>query len=764
MYKLGFATLFFLALGLAAGGCSSVKSSAIPGPGPDTDNTLGQGEDCSGGGICAEGLACSGIDGTCQPVGSPGTTEEDGDCLATWECLWGLVCAGDGTCQEPGADGTTPAGGDCDDSSDCQLYLECIDGTCQGFQPPYWGGSTCADPAPDTEPFKAYFEVHGDSGEFYRLPFPNDIRLDNGHIDLTGHANPGVLIEELGNPVDDFIDMVEDDLDGFGTNSCVFFRFNRWLDGETLDNMENLYIVNIDPVSPEYGEKAWSGYKGNSARGRYICYNWLAICPSNGRPLETGTTYAAVLTTDIKNDDGEALEQDDDFAAMLDADPPGSSALADAWTAYQPLREYLGDQGIAKSSIASAAVFTTGSVVDTIPKVRDAVRAEAPVSGTVDEVDTGDPDFALYTGTVTIPFYQAGDRPFLTPDDGGDISYNSDGEPIWVEDEDVRFALTVPTGTMPGTGWPVILYAHGTGGSELSFVNNEVAAQLAAVGVAVLGIEQVQHGDRRGVSGAEADLEAYSPERLFYNFLNPRAARDSNVQAAADYFQLVRFVEDFATATGEPVTFDTDKIYLFGHSQGSQGPFLAAAHEPLIRGVILSGAGGYLLSSFLEKKNPIDVASAIQLALMDISVDTAHPLLNLIQAAYDPVDPLNHSFKILRYDWTLDGYERRHVFMSYGIGDSYTPEACQMALAKGLGVHQLPIEGHEIGGVTVIESLPHSLTYNLGAGVTAVVVQYEPDGDYDGHFVLFNHPDAITQYTTFVDTMVNDGLPVLVAP
>jgi pimeloyl-ACP methyl ester carboxylesterase len=383
-------------------------------------------------------------------------------------------------------------------------------------------------------------------------------------------------------------------------------------------------------------------------------------------------------------------------------------------------------------------------------------------------VDDGDAAFALYTGKVSVPFFQEGTRPFKTTADGGAIQYGTDGLPEWVEDEDVRFALSVPAGEAPLAGWPVVIFAHGTGGSETSFIGDGVAGLMAGAGAAVIGIEQVQHGERRGLTEEEAALDSNSPERLVYNFLNPRGARDNNIQAAADHFQVVRLIEEFAVITGEPVVFDTDRVYFFGHSQGTQGPFLFAAHEPAVKLLVLSGAGGYLVQSLLEKKQPIDIASAIRIVLMEFGeVDSAHPLLNLIQAAFDPVDPVSHGTYPFRTESAVTGYPRRSVFVSYGLGDGYTPDSTQEALIRSLGVKQWAIdEEHQVTGVGLVESLPHGPTFNWGGGVTAttVAVQYEADGDYDPHFVMFENADAIAQYTEFVRTAIADGIPLLVEP
>ncbi len=749
-------------------GCNNIEGQGAKG-GIDTSTSdnLQHGDDCSTGSTCGQDLECSGAEdtyGTCQWEGSPGTKGEEEECVASWECAFGTSCSSDGVCREAGTPGTTAADGACEEDTDCQMLLRCEDGVCTGIQPPFWVGATCVEPDTGDEPLKVYFDIGRTSGEFYRLPFPNDMDLKGGHIDLTGHPNPGVLIEELGNPVDDYIDLIENDLEGFGTLSHVYFRFNRWPDETTMKNQESMYIVNLDPNAEKYKEKVSSRFHANSARGRYICHNWLALGPTLGRPLLPGTTYAAVLTNDLKDDSGNAAQGDDDFPAMLGDQAPENSGLAAAWEKFAPLRVYLKEEGIDPQTIVAATVFTTADPAVKFPKVREAVRATAAPTVS-DFSNEGGSAYSVYAGKLAVPFYQKGTRPFSAVEDGGYVEYDANGLPTLVETEQVNFALTVPQGEAPEGGWPIIIYAHGTGGDERFFIDL-IATPMTEIGAAVISMEQVQHGDRRGLSGAAADLETNDPKYLFYNFLNPRAARDNNVQAAADQFQLVRLIEDFSGITGESVQFDQERVYFFGHSQGTQGPFISAVHEPGIKGIILSGAGGNLMESLLAKKQPIDVATAMKVALMDMSVNRYHPLLNLVQLAFDSVDPVNHARYAFWYSMGEVEYPKRHIFMSYGIGDTYTPETTQHALAKSLTLAQWPVTGHELSAVSVLEELPHTQThyFGQGVGVTTVVVQYEPSGDSDGHFVMFEHADAAKQSKEFIRTMITDGIPTLAAP
>src|SRR3954469_19235794 len=61
------------------------------------------------------------------------------------------------------------------------------------------------------------------SEDFYRLPFPNDIRKRDGRVSLAGHPRPGG--SQLVDPVAAIADAIEADSAGFGVNSAVYARF-----------------------------------------------------------------------------------------------------------------------------------------------------------------------------------------------------------------------------------------------------------------------------------------------------------------------------------------------------------------------------------------------------------------------------------------------------------------------------------------------------------------------------------------------------------
>src|SRR5690606_10937535 len=146
-------------------------------------------------------------------------------------------------------------------------------------------------------------------------------------------------------------------------------------------------------------------------------------------------------------------------------------------------------------------------------------------------------------------------------------------------------------------------------------IRPEVAGALATATpqFAVLGIDQVQHGPRRGDS-------TESPEVLFFNFINPDAARGNPLQGAADQLSLYRFAAALDLTAqesgGEAIRIDATRILFFGHSQGStHGSLMLPLSQ--YAGAVLCGNGGSLVHALLTKTNPVNLAGALPLVLQD---------------------------------------------------------------------------------------------------------------------------------------------------
>lgn len=636
------------------------------------------------------------------------------------------------------------------------------------------GLAACKSPDEPGSTTEAYFSVprEGVEAEFFTLPWPNDVRLDaDGTVNLQGFPANSTLVSI-------YLSVFEQEVHGWGTNAAVYFRFSSSLDASSLPatSAESLapkataYLVCVDPDSPDYATRIPVEVTYGAAAGEFIGGNHLVLRPVAGFTMREATTYAAILGRGVRDYRGRPLRKALDFVHMLRTTPVEDPALEAAWHAYAPLRAYLADQSMEPTDILNAAVFTTQPIVDTMVRLRDAVYRDMdpPTAIPADLQYTGSgPGYHVYEGTFEGPVYQHGEVPYATT--GGGFVFDANGDPVLNRTEPIRYALSVPTGDMPAAGWPIVLYAHGTGGSYRTPINNDVARDLARVYVdgevlaraAVIGIDQVLHGTRCQVSTC-------NPELNFFNFQNPLAARDNVRQGALDNVQLLRFVEAMnlpsAPETGVPIRFDPEQIHFMGHSQGglTGPPFLAV--EPKIKSAVLSGAGGHMILSLLTKLEPWNIPELVQLLLdEDDPITAIHPVLSLIQIFIEPADPLNYARHFIHEP--LPGNAPKHIYLSQGWFDSYAPPVLNEALGVAAGVELVgpwlePQPRVYLSGQS--DALERPVTGNLlGGAVTGVMIQYLAWGNADGHYVVFDNPNANQDYRHFLGTAIRDGIPTV---
>ncbi|MEM9492432.1 MAG: hypothetical protein AAGC55_25015, partial [Myxococcota bacterium] len=459
--------------------------------------------------------------------------------------------------------------------------------------------SAVVDSGPDSSaapgPARALFELpradQPPPSGFYALPFPNDIRVaaETGRIDMSDYIRPNALATL-------YVDAIADNVRGFSPLAAGHLRFDGAIDPASLPaspldaTAEDaaVYLVNIDPLSPRRDERVPLRFRFSAAEGETIGANWLAVLPYPGFVLAEQTTHALIVTDRLRAGDGTPVTASPDFLAVLaPGAPDDDAAVVRARQIYQPLLSWL-DQpgGDERSSVVSAAVFTTQDVTGLIGRVRQVIHDDLPAPTPrqiIRRIDRS--DYHWFDGLYDGPNFQQGEPPHVVAEAGGNIAVDeATGRPIIQRMEELRISFTVPRSDMPERGWPVVIFSHGTGGSYHSFERSGVAGRLARQGLAVLSTDQVMHPPRVPPGS--------SPEVLFFNFLNPLAARDNTLQGAADLFQVVRLVRNFDITERRPgglrVRFDPDRVYFFGHSQGglTGPPFLA--HEPHVHAAVLS--------------------------------------------------------------------------------------------------------------------------------------------------------------------------------
>lgn len=760
---------------------------------------------------CSGDLHC-GWAGFCVPSGT-GTLGSQ--CATATDCVRGLYCNIQGIggfCTDQTADDTL---GDidlpCESTADCLAGLSCSNNswTCQPgsilLTPDLFSGVPCWQAAEEAMDFGVRTVVPGsvETSDFYSMPYPTDTRRVGGKVDISDHPRPGPGLIGF-DPLGQVIDAIGEDVDGFSVMPAVFFRFTHPIDEETIDTKgQDASVLLVDLGT---GERVDATASFAADRNKYACHNRLMVRPVMKRPLAEGHTYAAIVTTDLRSAPAETGDSRkpvplDDLPMLLGDSAPGGGDDKHAWDAYAPLRDWIDDGGINASDIAGATVFTTGHPTSPMSGIREAVHLalepqvmEGPVlceagvkspcatpgwadtpggqEGLDDPRDCPATPSALYWEhhvRLQIPTVQEGERPYL--DEGG--SLKRDGGAIKPTGyETICVAIGVPkNATQPDSGWPLMIYGHGTGGNYRNglLLLAASAAQLTApdgtqVPMAIVAYDQPMHFDRKVV-----DVD---PGPLFYNYRNPRAALGNYFQGAADVFALVRFFKDYQSifdGLGE-VKFDGAKLLYHGHSQGGGNGPLFMAFEPDIQLVVLSGTGGGTVEGILGKKAPYDSSVGLQLMLHEINLEMNHPALFLLQHYFDPIDPGSYGPLL---DAPPSG-KAVHLLHVYGANDSFTPPLSIGIYAAAANTDliipggSLPNWFDDLSQLDVnTETAPLSLNRTVGGTqVSRITIQGLNDTAtslsgtaYDGHFVIYRNPEANQRFMEFVATWLATGVP-----
>lgn len=603
----------------------------------------------------------------------------------------------------------------------------------------------------------------------FLLPWPSDLaRTAQNKADLSfvpgagGTTIVGQYIREFDNR-----------LDGFSPVGAVYFRFGAPVDPASLPadadasrrDASSVQLIDVDPMSPDRGHRVPLQWYFRPTPTRWWHDNTLAVAPASGFPLRPRTRYALVITRGLRPMGADAYTRDADLDAVLGSAATSDAVVTAARTLYAPVLETLAGVGIARDRILSIAAYTTLDPGAEFFRAAERVQRDVPMPTLVDSTPAmyGGAYFRMTGHYGPNPVFQAGAPPYGEPGSGRFV-LDSSGVPMVQRMENIRFALTIPGGPMPPQGWPIAIYAHGTGGDYQTFIQDMSAAAAADQGVAMLGFDQVFHGERAPMGT--------SPETAFFNFLNAEAGRTNNLQAALDLVQCGRFVRTFTLTithtdgTTQMVRFNPERVMFFGHSQGGlNGPLWLAAEDGA-RAAVLSGAAGAFNVSLLLKTRPVNVPRIISsiLALESMELVPLHPAITLLQMLVDPSDPVNYGRYIVREPRA--GVHAKHVFQTQGFVDTYAADEGIAALARSIGLPLVapPLHPDTLFPLTGVGSATLPLRSNVvlagGAAVTGAWMQFDAPTGRDGHFVVFQVPGARLRAASFLGSAGVDPMGV----
>lgn len=632
------------------------------------------------------------------------------------------------------------------------------------------------------------------STSFWDLPWPSDARVTAaGTPDMAGFPNP-----EDSNLINSYLAFCEETLDGFGASAPVYLRFDgavtlpAWDESniEASQRCEGpVRILDVDPESPGYGTclpARWELIEANSA-DPFLAGNVAIVAPYWGFPMRGRTTYAVYLV-DLEGPGGY-VQGSTDLQALLSG--AGPAALQPT---YQPLADYLlvdllaagvsaegpifvdgvepelPADGIDRRWIAHATVFTTQDATGELQAVSEFVAGEPGLIAWEGDLTLLPEDheehqdlYAIWDGTYRAPNFQRGELPY--GEEGGGFEFDDTGAPIVQLDELIPFAVSMPrdSATQPAAGWPVILHQHGTGGDRFSHLSGNGSLRPGLLGAnrgfVSIGIPQPFHG------GRWPDGNDTSISILSFNFSNPESGRSTFRQGATDLFSLLRFVQE-SMAEGGPLAtaypdlrIDPDNVYFLGHSQGGLTGALALPFLADIKGWVLSGAGGGLSITVMQREDPVSFRDLVLGAIGDPAgtrLTEMHPVLGLVQMLVEATDPVNYAPLWIRDPLVSPA----SVLLTEGIGDDLTPPDASEAMAVAAGLppadpyRERDVFGLQLRGLSAADTPYSGNVESGGVTVTAGLAQFDSN-----HYAIFNIGEAASLWANFLKSFVDAGPP-----
>ena len=266
-------------------------------------------------------------------------------------------------------------------------------------------------------------------------PWPSDVRLENGSPVFRGFYNPGQVLL-----VEEYIQAAEGLLGGFSPVAGGYLRFSGPLDPmsvpqnatESLLPRASVFLLNVDPDSPDFGLRRPIEVSVRNVGGRYVLPNTLRWIPSAGFSLRLATRYALVVTHTVRSEDGGEILPAEPLREVLELTAPTENRGALAQD-LAPVIEAIEAHGARRHSIRHLSVFTTDDPVAETVAVADHVRSQvAPPNFIADR----EPWVRLESSSHFVeyramygpnPNYQAGELPFAQYGDGGAFNFNEDG-------------------------------------------------------------------------------------------------------------------------------------------------------------------------------------------------------------------------------------------------------------------------------------------------------------------------------------------------
>ncbi|MFM2161221.1 MAG: hypothetical protein RLZZ383_733, partial [Pseudomonadota bacterium] len=350
----------------------------------------------------------------------------------------------------------------------------------------------------------------GAATDFWASPFPDDVRLADGHLvvrHLPGLADSPLLVG---------LAEVAELRRGASQVPVVYLPFAGALRASPPESVfdrvytsveEAVLLVDVDAESAERG-RVIPSIAATLPVDTFTPEGVLAVAPRPGFVLKESTTYAVFIRRAWGDADGAPLGAPAKLLGRLG--PVAAVGDETAWVAWEDVRDTAAALGITPSDVAAVARFTTGDVpAETATETRALqARDDAELSPPVAfPRDVEMPNYCELHATLDVPVYQRGVPPYNTD---GRFVVGSDGLPEVQERLAIPVVLTLPHGEMPPNGWPLSMYFHGSGGTSDQLV---IRGPAPEGGEPAVGYGPAWVLARHGIAGV-GSAHPVNPERI----------------------------------------------------------------------------------------------------------------------------------------------------------------------------------------------------------------------------------------------------------
>lgn len=594
-------------------------------------------------------------------------------------------------------------------------------------------------------------------------------------------------------------------LDGWSPVAPIVLELSGLVDAATLprtaaesmDPVANLALVDIEPESPEYGQR-WP-FETVLRRDRTMVgldEHSLWVLPA--RPLRPGGHYALLIRRGVSDPAGRSMMPPSLLTPILKRRPVPKTGLRDglAKQLAPALRVAESELTIpwTRDDLVFALTFTVGTLngIDRDPKaLREDVEALSGPRLLIDwlepETDPERPLMAVVEGRFKVPRWRGEGEAALRRD--------ATGRPIARGYRFLNFRLALPW-RADGSPAPVLIYQHGNPGNAETEIGAPLQDPFLEAGFAVIGFTDLWN---RGISEDKASdrrTVITSQVLALTESVRERAVvPDDWIVTLGEQIALVAALRErskidvlpLGLPDGVPDLDDEAPLVYEGISQGAIHGQALLAYAPEIRAASLVAGGARLVELPLHQA-PDTMVAALPFLFGDFLPIDLWVTMSLFQAAIDRQDSHLHALQgrlVRDGDEPVSNLSARRapsVLLTAGVEDGFVPNRLTRSLAWSLGplawvggpamsavglpAASAPLRGNLSDGSTgaYVELVPSGLSEPAAPGCRPESLPLPLELLEEGHFCAQLAGESIRRRVTFLRSALGDAPPLVMDP